>query len=89
MSKQLFLYFITNFRKSIDKIKIILYYVINLEGVMYINIVQLFFIILLFNIFITFYSIYTFINSKLFHNVQGAKLKILEKNFQKGSDQIK
>ena len=36
----------------------------------------LFFISFIFNLFICFYSIYSFINIKCFHNLQGSKLNI-------------
>ena len=36
----------------------------------------MFFIIFIINLFITLYSIYTFFDIKLFHNLQGSKLKI-------------
>lgn len=40
------------------------------------KILDLFFILLIINIFISFYSIYTFIDIKILHNKQGSKLKL-------------
>ena len=40
------------------------------------KLLNIFFIIYIINIFITLYSIYTFFDIKLFHNLQGSKLKI-------------
>jgi len=44
--------------------------------VLSINLIDLFFIILIINSFITFYSIYLFFDIKIFHNKQGSKLNI-------------
>lgn len=44
---------------------------------MYIShLIDLFFTIFIINIFITFYSIYTFFDTKIFRNKQGSKLSI-------------
>lgn len=43
---------------------------------MLIDLLDLFFITFLFNSFIIFYFIYNFIDSKILHNKQGAKLKL-------------
>lgn len=40
------------------------------------NLITLFFIIYIINFFIILYSIYTYFDIKLFHNLQGSKLKI-------------
>ena len=40
---------------------------------------NIFFIIYIISFFITLYSIYTFFDIKLFHNLQGSKLKIKQK----------
>lgn len=40
------------------------------------KIINLFFIILIINLFIIFYSVYTFFDIKIFHNEQGSKLKL-------------
>ena len=46
----------------------------------YIELIDYFFILLIINSFIFFYSLYTFIDIKIFHNLQGSKLK-LKNNF--------
>ena len=47
---------------------------------MHINLLlTLFFIIFIINLFITFYSIYTFFELYIFHNMQGLKLNIKNK----------
>lgn len=43
--------------------------------------INLFFITFIINIFIVFYSIYTFFSIKIFHNLQGAKLNIKNNTF--------
>ena len=43
------------------------------------NILTIFFIIYFINFFIILYSIYTYFDMKLFHNLQGSKLKIKQK----------
>jgi len=40
------------------------------------KLIHLFFIVYIINILITFYSIYTFFDLKLFHNSQGSKLQL-------------
>ena len=45
-----------------------------------IELIDYFFIFLIINSFIFFYSLYTFIDIKIFHNLQGSKLK-LKNNF--------
>lgn len=45
-------------------------------GVFFINLVDFFFIILIINSFVFFYSIYNFFNIKIFYNLQGSKLKL-------------
>lgn len=43
------------------------------------NIIQLidwFFLVFIFNLFVTLYSIYLFFDIKIFHNAQGSKLNI-------------
>jgi len=44
------------------------------------TLINIFFIIYIISFFITLYSIYTFFDIKLFHNLQGSKLKIKQKN---------
>lgn len=41
-----------------------------------IELIDYFFIFLIINSFIFFYSLYTFFDIKVFHNLQGAKLKL-------------
>ena len=53
-----------------------------MEGVIYLLLVHIFFISFIINLFITFYSIYSFFEQNLFHGRQGSKLKL--KNFSKG-----
>ena len=43
------------------------------------TLIHIFFIIYIISFFITLYSIYTFFEMKLFHNLQGSKLKIKQK----------
>ena len=43
------------------------------------TLINIFFIIYIISLFITLYSIYTFFDIKLFHNLQGSKLKIKQK----------
>lgn len=45
------------------------------------KLINLFFITLSLNLFITLYSIYTYLEIKLFHNLQGSKLQLKKKNF--------
>lgn len=40
------------------------------------SLINIFFIFYIISVFITLYSIYTFFDIKLFHNLQGSKLKI-------------
>ena len=40
------------------------------------NRINLFFIVLFASLLINFYTIYTYINLKIFHNQQGSKLKL-------------
>lgn len=56
-----------------------LYYVYHQGGDNIIKLINVFFIIYIINILITLYSIYTFFDIKLFHNLQGSKLKIKQK----------
>lgn len=50
---------------------------------MFINtLINAFFIILIINFFITFYSIYTFFDIYFFHNRQGLKLSIKKDSFK-------
>lgn len=49
--------------------------------------VNFFFITLIINSFITFYSIYVFFEIKLFQNEQGAKLKIKKKDLLQKEDE--
>lgn len=44
------------------------------------TLINIFFISFIINIIITFYTIYTFFEIKVFHNLQGSKLKIKQKN---------
>ena len=72
--------FITNFQKSIDIFKKMLYYVYRKKAVIpFSKLITLFFIIYIINFFISLYSIYTYFDIKLFHNLQGSKLKIKQK----------
>lgn len=41
-----------------------------------INLIDIFFISFIINIFIVFYSIYNFFENKIFHKLQGSKLNI-------------
>ena len=43
------------------------------------TLINIFFFIYIISFFITLYSIYTFFDIKLFHNLQGSKLKIKQK----------
>ena len=73
-------YFITNFKKSIDKSKKILYYDKNCKAVIFISkIINLFFLSFSINLFITLYSLYSFFYIILFHRKQGSKLEIKKK----------
>lgn len=45
------------------------------------TLINLFFITFIINIFTVFYSIYTFFDIKIFHNLQGAKLNIKKRDF--------
>lgn len=57
-----------------------LYYVYRKKAVIPFNkLITLFFIIYIINFFISLYSIYTYFDIKLFHNLQGSKLKIKQK----------
>ena len=70
-------------KKSLDKLKNILYDCKKLEGgVFFINLVDFFFIILIINSFVFFYSIYNFFNIKIFYNLQGSKLKLKSINLK-------
>ena len=42
--------------------------------------IHFFFITLIINFFITFYTMYNYLDSKIFQNKQGIKLKIKEEN---------
>ena len=53
-----------------------LYYFFELGGDFISKLISLFFIIYFFNFFVFLYSIYTFFDIKLFHNLQGSKLKL-------------
>lgn len=75
-------YFIINFKKSIDKLKKILYYGKNWKGGDNISkLIDLFFITFIIYLFITLYSFYTFFDIIFFHNKQGSKLKIKKNSF--------
>ena len=43
------------------------------------SLINIFFILYIISVLITLYSIYTFFDIKLFHNLQGSKLKIKQK----------
>lgn len=43
--------------------------------------INMFFITFIINLFIVCYSIYTFFDIKIFHNLQGSKLNIKKRNF--------
>lgn len=43
------------------------------------TLINIFFIIYIISVLITLYSIYTFFDIKLFHNLQGSKLEIKQK----------
>ena len=47
--------------------------------IMFSSLINIFFIIYIISFLITLYSIYTFFDIKLFHNLQGSKLKIKQK----------
>ena len=49
--------------------------------------INFFFITLIINFFITIYTIYIFFEIKLFHNEQGAKLKIKKKDLIQKEDE--
>lgn len=54
----------------------------SLLGGDYMNtLINVFFITFIINIFIVFYSIYTFFDIKISHNLQGSKLDIKKRNF--------
>ena len=56
-------------------------------GVIISKLINLFFITLIINFFITIYTIYTILEFKIFHNKQGSKLKIKKDYIQtKGGD---
>lgn len=61
---------------------------INQGGGNIIKLISLFFIIYIFNIFITLYSIYTFFEIYLFHNLQGSKLKLKNQILNKMEDKL-
>lgn len=44
--------------------------------ILILNLINLFFITFIINLFITLYSFYTFFEIKIMHNLQGSKLKI-------------
>ena len=44
------------------------------------SLINIFFILYIISVLITLYSIYTFFDIKLFHNLQGSKLKIKQKS---------
>ena len=71
-------YFNINFKKSIDKIKFLLYHYTNLikGGDNIQGLIHYFFISFIIHIFVVFYTIYSFFNLKVFHNLQGYKLNI-------------
>lgn len=53
------------------------------RSVMYINnLINIFFILFIINFFITFYSIYTFFEVYIFHNLQGYKLNKKQKDWK-------
>ena len=74
----LFQDFITFFHKSIDICKKILYYLHNfLRGVILIQtLLNLFFLVFSFNIFVFGYTIYIFLEKYVFHKKQGSKLEL-------------
>lgn len=45
------------------------------------TLINVFFITFIINVLIVFYSIYTFFDIKIFHNLQGSKLNIKKRNF--------
>ncbi len=45
------------------------------------TLINMFFITFIINFFIVCYSIYTFFDIKIFHNLQGSKLNIKKRNF--------
>ena len=50
------------------------------------KLIDLFFITLIINSIVTFYSIYTFFDMKFFHNLQGSKLKIKKQTLKQGGN---
>ena len=50
---------------------------------MFLKLLDVFFILYFLFIFITFYSVYTFIDIKVFRNTQGSKLEIKKTNLIK------
>lgn len=52
------------------------------------KLVNIFFITLIINFFITFYTIYNFLDFKLFQNKQGIKLKIKQEKINSQRDDI-
>ena len=51
----------------------------NFKIMTFSTLINIFFIIYIISFLITLYSIYTFFDIKLFHNLQGSKLKIKQK----------
>lgn len=76
-------YFSIFFLKSIDKLKRMLYDGKNFKEECQIKLIDYFFILLIINSFIFFYSLYIFFDIKVFHNLQGSKLHIKSQFFDK------
>lgn len=76
MSKSFFQFY-HNFIKKYRQIKKNIILCNKLQGGDFIsNLIHIFFIVYIINILITFYSIYTFFDLKVFHNSQGSKLQL-------------
>lgn len=53
------------------------------KGGISIKTLDLFFILLIINLLINFYTIYTFVDIKILHNEQGSKLKLKKEYYEK------
>ena len=53
------------------------------KAVFELSLIDLFFIFFIIHLFITLYSIYLFLDNKIFHNLQGSKLNLKSKFFNK------
>ena len=68
--------FTINLQKSLDKTKKKCYYIKLQGGDNIKTLINIFFISLIINFFISIYTIYIFLEIKVFHHKQGSKLEI-------------